>query len=225
MAKHTERIADFLRTNGYGILAALLLLNALTLTLSPDDTLRQLVDRFMLATVAIVGLLASATTTKRWTIGGTLAGLTSIQLLVFPAGPEAHGGILPALYFFAYLMPCLVIDVFSKRRTIAERLLAAACLYVVMAIAFAQVYATINAAPPEVPPSFAELGTPTILDADAVMYFSFVTQTTLGYGDIVPIAPAARAVVIIQSTLGVLYLAIVVAALVSQRSEPTTNRD
>ena len=31
------------------------------------------------------------------------------------------------------------------------------------------------------------------LDADAVMYFSFVTQTTLGYSDIVPLAPAARA--------------------------------
>ena len=62
-----------------------------------------------------------------------------------------------------------------------------------MAIAFAQIYAMINAAPTPLGPPFAQLGTPSILDADAGTYFSFVSQTTLGYGDIVPNTYCGRA--------------------------------
>jgi voltage-gated potassium channel Kch len=45
-------------------------------------------------------------------------------------------------------------------------------------------------------------------------YFSYVTLTTLGYGDITPILPAARSVTILEAILGQLYLTIVLARLV-----------
>ena len=45
-------------------------------------------------------------------------------------------------------------------------------------------------------------------------YFSFVTMSTLGYGDIAPVSTAARSTAWIQAVLGQLYLAISVAALV-----------
>ena len=47
------------------------------------------------------------------------------------------------------------------------------------------------------------------------IYFSFVTQTTLGYGDIFPIAEVARALSIVQAIIGQLYLTVMVARLVS----------
>jgi voltage-gated potassium channel len=45
-------------------------------------------------------------------------------------------------------------------------------------------------------------------------YFSFVTLTTLGYGDISPVTPTARALVIIEAVTGMFYLAMIVASLV-----------
>jgi len=47
------------------------------------------------------------------------------------------------------------------------------------------------------------------------LYYSFVTMTTLGYGDIVPISASARALAYGQSIVGQFYIAILVAGLVS----------
>jgi len=52
--------------------------------------------------------------------------------------------------------------------------------------------------------------------ADAV-YFSFVTITTLGYGDISPVSPMARFLVIMEAIVGVFYMAILVASLIGVR--------
>ena len=46
------------------------------------------------------------------------------------------------------------------------------------------------------------------------LYFSFVTLTTLGYGDIVPVSAPAKVLTIFTSLSGVLYLAVFVAALI-----------
>lgn len=46
-------------------------------------------------------------------------------------------------------------------------------------------------------------------------YFSFVTLTTLGYGDISPATPFAQVIVYMEAIAGVFYMAIVVASLVS----------
>ena len=50
-----------------------------------------------------------------------------------------------------------------------------------------------------------------------VMYFSFVTLTTLGYGDVLPISPLARFLVYMEAIVGVFYMAIVVSSLVSAK--------
>ena len=50
-----------------------------------------------------------------------------------------------------------------------------------------------------------------------LLYFSFVTLTTLGYGDITPVHPAARSLAIGEALVGQLYPAILIARLVSMR--------
>lgn len=45
-------------------------------------------------------------------------------------------------------------------------------------------------------------------------YFSFVTLTTLGYGDISPVRPMAEVLVVLEAITGMFYLAIIVASLV-----------
>jgi voltage-gated potassium channel Kch len=46
------------------------------------------------------------------------------------------------------------------------------------------------------------------------MYFSFVTLTTLGYGDISPGTRLAEVIVILESITGLFYMAIIVASLI-----------
>ena len=58
------------------------------------------------------------------------------------------------------------------------------------------------------------------LSADAALgmqlrYFSLVTMTTLGYGDIVPVSPAARVTAALQAAVGTLYVAIMIGRVVS----------
>ena len=57
---------------------------------------------------------------------------------------------------------------------------------------------------------------PFISYASNYIYFAFVTLTTLGYGDVVPITPAAKSLSIFTSITGQMYVAIIIAALVSK---------
>ena len=50
-----------------------------------------------------------------------------------------------------------------------------------------------------------------------IAYFSFVTLTTLGYGDITPAIPLAKFLTYMEAMVGVLYIAILVASLVGAR--------
>lgn len=52
----------------------------------------------------------------------------------------------------------------------------------------------------------------------SAVYFSFVTMTTLGYGDISPALPITRSLAILQALVGTFYMAIVVASLVGTRT-------
>jgi|TARA_R110000737_G_C14563695_1_gene482770 voltage-gated potassium channel len=66
------------------------------------------------------------------------------------------------------------------------------------------------------PGSINNLELENITTPSKFFYFSFITLSTLGYGDITPISPPARSVCIILSTTGPLYLTVLVALLVSR---------
>ena len=59
-------------------------------------------------------------------------------------------------------------------------------------------------------------GQPTRIDKDpaALVYFSFITLSTVGYGDITPLSPPARSFAFMEAIIGQIYLAVLVARLV-----------
>ena len=57
------------------------------------------------------------------------------------------------------------------------------------------------------------------------LYFSFVTLTTVGYGDILPVHPAARSLAMLEAVTGPLYIAILLARLVSLAVSPGPGSD
>ena len=58
------------------------------------------------------------------------------------------------------------------------------------------------------------MGRPGPLAWDDFMYYSFVTLTTLGYGDITPLTQTTRSLAILEAITGVFYTTVLVARLV-----------
>ncbi len=94
----------------------------------------------------------------------------------------------------------------------ANRVVGAICIYLLMGLIWALMYLFIAQA---IPGAFNGVEQLVWYDNFAnVAYYSFVTLTTLGYGDISPVAPIARFLVYMEAVVGVFYMAILVASLV-----------
>jgi voltage-gated potassium channel Kch len=92
-------------------------------------------------------------------------------------------------------------------------------LYFLLGMSWFAIYNVVNSVQPG---SIAEAGIPItgVAHWSTFLYFSMVTLTTLGYGDIIAIRPAARMFAVLEATAGVLYLAITVARLVGAAQKP-----
>jgi hypothetical protein len=84
------------------------------------------------------------------------------------------------------------------------------CIYLLLALLFGAVHQIFAAF---ISPYVH--GTATPPSASDLLYFSVITMTTVGFGDITPASEAARAVTVVEALLGQLYLVSVVAAVVS----------
>jgi len=95
-----------------------------------------------------------------------------------------------------------------------EHLYAALDAYVLFGLFLGVLYWAIDRALPQ---SLAVIHLPSdhALTLSEAVYFSFVTLVTLGYGDIVPRGEAARGIAIVEAVAGQLYLAVMIAYLVS----------
>lgn len=133
------------------------------------------------------------------------------------------------------LLVLAVISLFGHlvhaRRVTTEQLLASVTLLLLLGVIFSVVYATLDVLPLQ-PEAFRGLasqeGEPAGMSsprASELLYFSYVTLTTLGYGDITPVHPAARSVAAIEALTGQLYIAVLVARLVALHLMTSSPRD
>jgi voltage-gated potassium channel len=96
-----------------------------------------------------------------------------------------------------------------------NKIVGAICIYLLIGLIWALLYLYIAQS---IPNAFNGLEQRVWYDNFAnVAYFSFVTLTTLGYGDISPIVPIARFLVYMEAIVGVFYMAILVASLIGIR--------
>lgn len=108
-------------------------------------------------------------------------------------------------------------SVFGAGQINYHRIIGSILLYLLIAMAFASLYLLIGL---RVPSAFANL---TFEDSpaltSALIYFSCVTLTTVGYGDITPIYPLARSLSNLEAIVGQLYPAILIGRLVTLQLE------
>jgi voltage-gated potassium channel Kch len=99
-------------------------------------------------------------------------------------------------------------------RVTVQTLLGAVSVYVMIGLTFAFVYGALAAL--HGPGSFNG-ATPT---PETLLYFSFVTMTTVGYGDVTAATDLIRTVAILEALLGQVFLVTLVARLVSLFGQP-----
>jgi hypothetical protein len=114
---------------------------------------------------------------------------------------------------FCFAAGALTQRVLGAERAHADTIAGSVCAYLLLALAFASLYAALETLHPGAL-AFARPPAEDQLFHD-LLYFSLVAITTLGYGDITPVAPAAVALATVEPVVGILFLSIVVARLVS----------
>lgn len=130
------------------------------------------------------------------------------------AGPNPHLGLL--LHTGARLGITVAVAqvVFQAPRVSRHQLLGAVVVYLNLALLFVGAYDSVN----QVFPGAFTTSTKAPLNAGELVYFSLTTLTSTGYGDILPVHPAARSLANLEAVVGQLFLAILLARLVSQHS-------
>ena len=134
--------------------------------------------------------------------GGALSGFRPFNLEIGP-------GL--SVLFSAYTTWLLMAGVIRSPRVTGDVLAGALASFIMAGLAFAVVYGVIEA---RAPGAFAAPGLEPASFPDLV-YFSFVTLLTIGFGDVTPVAPVARAVVLFEGLFSVVFTTIVMASLVA----------
>ncbi len=210
----------------FGRFAPLLVMLSLMLVAAPivGDLLHEFaVMRLLFAGLYIGGVAAVAR--HRWMLAVSLvlalpALLTEWGTMLAPSDTLFFVNTTSSAAFLAFTAGVMLHAILTAQRVNVDTVLGGVCVYLLIGFVFVEIFTLIEAAQPG---SFAIGGEP--IDAppgpagqyvrypDAI-YFSFVTFSTLGYGDVAPLSPPARAMASTEAVLGQLYLAVFVARLV-----------
>ncbi|BCG62371.1 MAG: voltage-gated potassium channel [Methyloprofundus sp.] len=119
------------------------------------------------------------------------------------------------ILFWAYTSVYILKFILKHSIISSELIFAGIAVYFILGLAWASIYQLIEISHPH---SFliATLKTDSQNLSFHMWYFSMVTLTTLGYGDISPVTMSARVFVVLEAILGQFYLAILIASLVGR---------
>jgi len=203
----------FARGDSYGLL--LTLLAALYVLIAAQQQ-RSLWGRFFISAVlGLVLLLAFHTShvrSRAFRFGIALVVIAELSnLLQAVFGRAGSNGSTFIMFVLVLLAPIAIVHRIVRHETVGpETILGSICVFVLIGIAFAGVYAGVNEAEPT--GFFAQKIEPTNVD---FLYFSFVTITTVGYGDLTAGTSTGRVLVTFEAVIGQIFLVTLVARLVS----------
>lgn len=118
--------------------------------------------------------------------------------------------------FWVYIAVHILNFIFRQHKITAEVIYAALAVYFIFGLAWASCYQVLELHNPQ---SFA-IASPETSSQHFIFqmwYFSMVTLTTLGFGDIAPVTMTARVFVVLEAIMGQFYLAVLVANLVGRQ--------
>ena len=197
------------------ILVILLLMIGILPLLQQGDWSRRLLSLLFIL-IVVGGALAAADRPRHKIIASILAIPVVLGFVLGELTDKADVGSRALFAVFLGYTTCLILGrVARTKRVTGDTIASALCAYLLIGLIWSVFYGLVHTI---VPSAFAfangEPDTSQELTREFI-YFSYVTQTTLGYGDISPVAPAARSLAILEAIIGQFYVAVLIARLLA----------
>ncbi len=190
-----------------------LLLTPLSHELSPHS------NRLLLNSIFLITLLTSIwslAASKLWYQAGwvliTLSFVCGSLHYMTNNGKFVIGLNLIMLAFVTMSFIIVLREVILGHAITDNRLTGSICAYLLLGLIWAELYYLIDLL---LPGSFNGIQANERNNIQGYLYYSYVTLTTLGYGDIQPARPLSRNLSVLEAVCGVLYIAILVSKLVA----------
>ena len=178
---------------------------------------QQLVMAFMVITL-ISGTIGFRNSKLLLSVGSGLTVIVSLLLVLTIWLDESGMHYLPLVIligFYLWITWLAAVQVLFSGCVDRNTIVGAICLYLLMGLIWSLLYLLIVQS---IPGAFNGIEQSLWYENfSTVTYYSYVTLTTLGYGDISPVAPVARFLVYMEAIVGVFYMAVLVASLISIR--------
>ena len=179
----------------------------------------RLAARLLFSLIIVAGVLT--TFKQRW-LHGLIIVLAVASLALNWVEEIRPGGALTilnaglSLIYLGFLLAMVVVQVFGEGPVTGHRIRGAIVVYLLLGGIWALLYQMVFLTIPQafLLPENVAGGDPDALQR-LMTYFSFITLTTTGYGDITPVHPVARTLSMLEALVGQLYPAITLARLVS----------
>ena len=204
------------RTNFFFLLIALLIF-LIAIPLADDLNLGSapLVRGLVFSCLLVIGVWSLKGGGRFITVGMAfvIAGVLLNVLAINMHAPFLqYGSILLLIGFLLVAILFTIQQVAIGTDINTNRIVGAICIYLLLGVIWAMTYTLVDLVSPG---SFAGFSPTTEQGWDSEwLYFSFVTMTTLGYGDILPVSATSRGLAYMQAVVGQFYIAVLVAGLV-----------
>jgi hypothetical protein len=120
-------------------------------------------------------------------------------------------GRICGAFFIAFTIFHILRSIFQEQDVTKDTIAGAAAVYMLFALMWSFLYGVLDLVEPG---SFAISESQALGERNVFLYYSFVTITTLGYGDIIPVSYIAASLAVLEAVVGQLYLVVLVAWLV-----------
>jgi Ion channel len=209
MGKKVVRVLD-----SYASLLVLLLANFFLLELV-DDPRWGAIGSTLLAAAALIVAISDPDAGHRihrrhWIQIAACVALAPLVLLTNSGGVIALVYLLPVVLLVTATLPITLSRILRHRRVTYETVLGALCAYILIGLLFAFLYLAVDEV--REGPFFAQAGEHA---QSEYLYFSFVSLTTLGFGDLTPTPGLPQALTALEALLGSVFLVTLVARLVT----------
>lgn len=214
-ASKAAAAAQRIKLHQYGVLLIAELLFILAYPFFVGTSFRDGVLRGM-AVLVFSAALYAAMGRGRITVISFVLGVPAILIHAFNVAGYFESlhilSMILGLVFLAFMTIVFIWAIVSDPSVTTDTLAGAVSAYMLMGITFGIAYSIIEYF---VPGSFKDTLEPgKHLSQSEFTFFSFVTMTTVGYGDIVPWGAHARSVAMIEAVIGIMYPAVLISRLV-----------
>jgi len=210
------------QTGRYVLLLGFLLADILVVGLAGASKWATFTYTPLTAVTLLFALRTSEAKPRTMQIASAAAALAVVISVVALTTNDARLNDFVYFMLFALLLisPLAIGRVILTSRQVTPRLLIGAiCVYLMIGLLFTFFYLGVNG----VHPNFFRQGVET--EPSIYLYFSFITMTTVGYGDFTPASAVPRMLVVLEALLGQIFLVTAVARLVSLYSRAPSSEE